>query len=133
MLKTAENVVVRNDAAIMEVLEKVGLAQHVATNGGLDVPVDSMEFSHGQKQLLGVARAILHKIESGSKIVIMDEATSSMDRGTEENLLRLLRDTFGDCTRIVISHRPAGYIDSDATFTLERGKLISAESRRGGQ
>ena len=56
-------------------------------------------FSAGQKQLLGLARAILHK----TKLVIMDEATSSVDFATETMLLQVVSDVFKDSTVMTIA------------------------------
>jgi len=56
-------------------------------------------FSAGQKQLLGLARAILHN----SKLVIMDEATSSVDLATERILLQVVKDVFKDSTVLTIA------------------------------
>lgn len=56
-------------------------------------------FSAGEKQLLALARAILHK----SKVVIMDEATSSVDVGTERTLLQVVKEVFKDSTVLTIA------------------------------
>lgn len=58
-------------------------------------------FSAGQKQLLGLARAILHK----TKLIIMDEATSSVDLQTETTLLQVVNDVFKDSTVLTIAVR----------------------------
>jgi ABC-type multidrug transport system fused ATPase/permease subunit len=56
-------------------------------------------FSAGQKQLLALARAILLQ----SRIVVMDEATSSVDGGTERLLLDVVREAFAHCTVLTIA------------------------------
>lgn len=61
-----------SDEDILSALRKVCIWDYVETKGGLDAEVSQDFFSHGQKQLFCLARALLH----GSKIVIMDEATS---------------------------------------------------------
>lgn len=114
-----------HDTAIYTILESVGLLEHIHYRGGLDMPIENMEFSYGQKQLLGVARAMLHHLETGSKICVMDEPTSSMDHMTEGNLLQHLREAFHECTRIVVAHRPSGFSDSDVIVTLQDGRISS--------
>lgn len=57
---------------IEEALKKVSMWEHVVSNGGLDAELDVEQWSHGQKQLLELARALLVQ----SPILIMDEATS---------------------------------------------------------
>lgn len=65
--------------------------------------------SAGEKQLLCIARAILSK----SKIILIDEATSSIDNVTEEVILQSIHDNFKDCTMITIAHRLKTIIGSD--------------------
>lgn len=57
---------------IIQVLERVRLWPVVQRRGGLDVVIDSQFFSHGQKQLLSLARAMLRK----SRVLVLDEVTS---------------------------------------------------------
>jgi ABC-type multidrug transport system fused ATPase/permease subunit len=60
------------DAAIEDALRVVELWDIVAEKGGLDVPIEELHLSHGQKQLFCIARAMLRP----SPIVVLDEATS---------------------------------------------------------
>ncbi|CAG7720775.1 unnamed protein product [Allacma fusca] len=77
-------------------------------------------FSAGQKQLLGLARAIIHK----SKVVIMDEATSSVDLATERTLLEVVKEVFKDCTVLTIAHRLETIVEGDLIIVLDAGKLV---------
>jgi ABC-type multidrug transport system fused ATPase/permease subunit len=61
-----------SDAAIEDALKAVDLWEIVAKKGGLDVPIEELHLSHGQKQLFCIARAIVRP----SPVVILDEATS---------------------------------------------------------
>ncbi|EGX91989.1 ABC transporter, putative [Cordyceps militaris CM01] len=96
-----------SDEGLAEILRQVGLWSQVADAGGLDGSMARLKLSRGQKQLFHVARAILHKRMMGSKILLMDEGTSSMDADTEEAVARLVGDAFADCTKVFVGHRRA--------------------------
>ncbi|EFZ03270.2 ABC transporter, transmembrane domain, type 1 [Metarhizium robertsii ARSEF 23] len=111
------------DAAISEVLARVRLKEHVDAHGGLDAPLADMGFSHGQKQLLAIARAVLHKREGGGRILLVDEATSAMDAETARVMRQVMDDVFGDCTVIAISHQPGDVESADVVLHVEDGKV----------
>ncbi|KAG8412280.1 hypothetical protein J3458_014468 [Metarhizium acridum] len=111
------------DAEIGEVLDRVRLKEYVDSHGGLDTPFADMGFSHGQKQLLAIARAILHKLEVDSRILLVDEATSAMDVDTAKVMKQVIDDVFGDCTVIAISHQPTDIGSADLVLHVEDGKV----------
>ena len=88
--------------------------------------IDSMvseggsNFSVGQRQLLCLARAILSK----NKILILDEATASVDRRTDQMLHESLHESFGDATVIAVAHRLDTVIDNDYILVLGQGKVL---------
>lgn len=103
-------------------LRRVGLWDLIFTRGDLDTTMKDMRFSHGQKQLFQMARAILHRQATNSRIVLMDEATSSLDEDTEGRINTLLREEFDGCTKIIISHRQAVLDAAHAVMTLSDGR-----------
>lgn len=90
-----------SDTGLSSALGKVHLLDLVNERGGLDTEIDQQSLSQGQAQLLCLARALLRK----SKLVILDEATSSLDAETDTLIRNVLRTEFVDCTVISIAHR----------------------------
>jgi ABC-type multidrug transport system fused ATPase/permease subunit len=76
--------------------------------------------SLGQRQLVAFARALL----ADPRILILDEATSSVDIGTERTIERALRTLLSDRTSFVIAHRLSTIRDADLIVVLEHGQVI---------
>ena len=76
--------------------------------------------SGGEKQRLSIARAFLKK----SKIILLDEATSSLDSDTEEKIQKALSELTYNKTTIVIAHRLSTVLNSDKIYVLDKGKII---------
>jgi ABC-type multidrug transport system fused ATPase/permease subunit len=112
------------DDLIISALRKVHLLGTITSNGGLDAELDPDTLSHGQRQLFCLARAILRK----SKIVVLDEATSSVDRKTDELMQRIIREEFQGCTIIAVAHRLETILDFDRIAVLDRGHLVECDS-----
>ncbi|KAL4789180.1 putative ABC transporter [Aspergillus venezuelensis] len=108
-----------SDEKIRETLTLLGLREIISKNGGLDVPMDDVFLSHGQQQLLCLARAILKK----SRILILDEVTSSVDEETGTLITQVLRDKFQDQTVISIAHRLNTIMYYDKVIVLDKGRI----------
>ncbi|KZV94262.1 P-loop containing nucleoside triphosphate hydrolase protein [Exidia glandulosa HHB12029] len=112
-----------NDEVIWSVLERVGMRDAVAKlDGKLDAKLttDGLEFSRGERQLLCIARVLLER----RKIVILDEASSSMDMKTDARLRTVLQTHLQDCTCIAVAHRISTIVDFDIVSVLENGRLV---------
>lgn len=113
-----------SDALLVSALRKVHLLDTVMSNGGLDADMDPDMLSHGQRQLFCLARAILRK----TKIVVLDEVTSSVDRKTDELMQKIIREEFEGCTIIAVAHRLNTILDFDRIAVLDTGRLKECES-----
>jgi ATP-binding cassette subfamily B protein len=122
----AENIAFGVDAAseneVLRAAEMAGLGPDLETfPDGLQTLIGErgITLSGGQKQRAAIARAILRN----PKILILDDALSSVDTVTEDRILRSLADLMRGRTTILISHRVSTVKNADRIFVIERGRL----------
>lgn len=90
---------------------------------GLDTVVGErgVRLSGGQRQRIGIARALYHN----PQVLVLDEATSSLDTDTERGVMEAVRELHGDKTILIITHRLSTIEHCDRLFQLERGKIVA--------
>jgi ABC-type multidrug transport system fused ATPase/permease subunit len=112
---------------MISALKRVGLDQW-ASKQGLNYPVEEKgrNLSQGEKQLVSMARCLLQN----APVVIMDEATSSVDPQSEEILVRATEEIFHGKTQIIIAHRLSTLLNCDRILWLHNGavKMIAPPS-----
>ena len=81
---------------------------------------NGLRLSGGEKQRISIARAMLKK----SKIILLDEATSSLDAETENKIQQALSILIKDRTAVVIAHRLSTILNSDSIYVINNGKVV---------
>ena len=116
-----------SDNEIINVMKKIGFDYIISRNNeGLNQEIEEggRNLSVGEKQLICITRAILRK----SKIIIMDEATASIDYKTEEMIQKAINELLNESTLITIAHRIKTIINYDKIMTLENGEIVDFDT-----
>jgi len=114
-----------SDAECLDVLRRAAVDGLLArANRGLDTLIGEagVKVSGGERQRLSIARALLRR----PQLLVFDEATSSLDSLTEEEISQTIRDvaTSRDAITILIAHRLSTVLHADRIYVLERGRIL---------
>lgn len=128
-LSIKENIKLANsnatDNEIIEVCKKVQIHDVITSmKDGYNTLVgeNGVILSGGQKQRIAIARALIKK----SKIILLDEATSSLDNNNQEKIKNVIKDLASDHTIIIVAHRLSTIVDSDNIFIIDKHKISAS-------
>ena len=113
-----------SDEELWDALEHACAADFLRNADGLDTRLteQAANLSGGQCQRIALARALLHD----SPVYLFDEATSSVDAQSENDIMAQIRQLSGKKTVIVISHRLANITDANQIYVLENGRVVES-------
>ena len=107
---------------VIEQSQLKGFVENLANGVNTEIGEKGIKISGGQRQRIAIARALYH----GGKILIFDEATSSLDVVTEQMVTESINDiTHKDLTIIIVAHRIQTLKYCDAIYKIESGEIVS--------
>ncbi|KAF2449993.1 putative multidrug resistance protein [Karstenula rhodostoma CBS 690.94] len=113
-----------DDQSLTSALRKVGMWDAVKNNGGLESDIEGLKLSVGQRQLFNIAGAL---VKNARKVLILDEATSSIDEETDRIVQRSIREEFKNRTIIYVAHRLDAILDFDRVAVMNKGSLVEVD------
>ncbi|PHH65591.1 hypothetical protein CDD81_2026 [Ophiocordyceps australis] len=114
----------KSDEEIIQILENARLWTTVESRGGLDLVVSEDTLSFGELQLLAFARAMARS----SKVLVLDEVSSSMDDTNSAVVDELIRTWFKDWTIITVAHKLESIRQFDKIVVLDAGQVVEYDS-----
>ncbi|KAM3481718.1 hypothetical protein MY5147_000515 [Beauveria neobassiana] len=119
----------QQDQILEEMLSRFGIWQQLLRKDGLNTILDDAAYSPAEMQLVCIARAILRQRETGSKVVLVDEVTSSVDFWRQGFVQDIMRESFLGCTMLVAARREESILDVSVILEMSHGVIMHAARR----
>ena len=116
-----------DDNHILNICKVAGVDDFVGANPkgyDLEIRERGIGLSGGQKQTINLARSLIHN----PKILLLDEPTSSMDQGTEKQVIASLQEFIKEKTMLIVTHRNPILSIVDRVFVMENGNIIADQT-----
>lgn len=113
----------RKDKIARETLVRLRIWDKAAAKKGLKTPLEDVGYSYGEMQLLCIARAVIRRRLTGSRLLLVDEATGGVDRWRDQIVREMMKEYFRGCTIIVVAHREESLADSNVMVEMADGKM----------
>ena len=116
-----------DDKHILNICKIAGVDDFIGSNPkgyDLEIRERGLGLSGGQRQTINLARSLLHN----PRILLLDEPTSSMDQGTEKQVINSLHEFSEDKSMVIVTHRNSILSLVDRVFVMENGKIVADQS-----
>ncbi|TQV90059.1 ABC multidrug transporter [Cordyceps javanica] len=113
----------RKDQIARETLVRLGIWEQLLPKGGLEASLENAGYSQGEKQLFCIARAVVRRRLTDSRLVLVDEATASVDTWRDQIVREMMVSYFRGCTMIVVAHREETIADSNRIVHMASGHI----------
>lgn len=115
------------DLIIEETLVRLQIWEKVKAKGGVGALLKDVGYSFGEKQLMCIARAVVRRRVTNSKVLLVDEATGSVDQQFDQIVREMMKEYFEGCTIIVVAHREESIADGDMKVEMKNGTMGKPE------
>lgn len=110
---------------LRETLVRLRLWDQLQVLGGLKAKLSEVGYSRGEMQLFCIARAVVRRRLTGSSLILVDEATASVDFWLDQVVREMMLEYCSGCTSIVVAHRAESIADSDSTIYMAEGQITT--------
>ena len=112
---------------ILGLLHQLGFNSKEFVENGLEMNIETSggNLSEGEKQIVSLVRAIYCK----RRIVVLDEATASVDEETDMVFQKVMKSEFAECTMVIIAHKLRSVMECDRIFVFEHGEVVESGSK----